>query len=136
MKKIILFISVLFLVVSCSNQESVVAEAAREADKACPKTVDFATTMDRVMYTHGDLVYNFTVNDDIIPMKDLDAKIEQLSTNIEAAMRLPQTKPLLEACKDADVDIVYNYRGSNSGRSIEVIYNPNSGKFSYRHLND
>lgn len=137
MKKFFFLFAVLLLTVSFNNSESTILQATEIANNSCPMQVDFATTMDKVEYNPKTqaILYHYTVNEEYIPMTLLDESLDQVAETATAAMKIPETQSLIDACKDADVVIQFLYRGNQSAKSVSIIYDPSTDKTTLNHLN-
>lgn len=99
--------------------------------------VDFATTLDEVEYNQKAqaILYHYTVNEEYIPMPLLDESLDQVAETATAAMKIPETQSLIDACKDTDVVIQFLYIGNQSAKSVSIIYDPSTDKTTLNHLN-
>ena len=136
MKKLIFFFALLLLMVSCSKSEAKLEAIATIANSSCPMAVDEATTLTDVEYSVGTMFYNYTVDEERVPLEALDAGLEQLSDNIKASLELPQSKELVDACKEAHAKIHYAYSGKQSKRSLGITVDPTTGNTTFSHLNN
>lgn len=135
MKKFLfLFAAAMMLLVSCNTSDAKMEALATVANAQCPMAVDEATTLTSIEYGAGTLFYNYTIDEERIPLEALDAGLEQVANNMKAALDLPQSKELVEACKNAHADVHYLYKGNQSGKSVGVTYNPSSDITTFHHL--
>lgn len=86
--------------------------------------VDAVTTLDKVDYSDKTLSYYYTIDEEQCPMSLLDASLEQLAENVVANMKLPESKPLIDACADVNAKILFIYKGNRYGDTVSIEYNP------------
>lgn len=90
-----------------------------------PMQLDEMTVMTKLLREDDCLVYCYDVDENLLTLDDLDASgdfMEQmLIDELRVAKDRPESKQFFEACKLADVDIAYRYRGTLTGRTIQYI---------------
>lgn len=134
MKKVIFFFAVLLLTVSCNKGDAVITIAAEEANRSCPMQVDAATSLEKVEYSNGTLFYSYTIDEDILPMDAVDQGLEQIAENAKSVYNLPESKELIDACKETKAKIHYSYKGSQSGKTVGFDIDPVTQKTTFHHL--
>ena len=99
-------------------------ELVNVTNVSCPMAVDEATTLDNLTIESDRVVYHYTVDEnsmDIATMKDNEAEIKQ---NIKSSLDVsePALKMFLEACIKNNKGLGYQYTGTPSGESVEIIF--------------
>ena len=127
MKKLLVFLAVAIAAVSCNKSESILVTSRIGANAQCPMVVDYLTTLTSVEYDAGDpnFVYNYTIDESQCPISVIKTQADTIADNIAAAIRtVPDSKIILDACVDANVVILYKYKGSESGDGFRIYYDP------------
>lgn len=116
MKKVLLLLTIVIFAVSCNRSEVVLFASKTQLNAQCPMVVDETTTLKNVVYDIGEpfFIYNYTINETICPMSAVKDQIETLAESIKSAIDVPANQAFLAACANANVQILYQYSGSES----------------------
>ena len=128
MKKVLFLLTIAILAVSCNRSEAVLFASKTQVNAQCPMVVDEITTLKNVVYDIGDpfFIYNYTINETICPMSAVKDQIETLAENVRTTIDAPANQVFLAACANANVMILYQYSGSESGEMCWITYDPNN----------
>lgn len=126
MKKLLLLIATIFLMASCNSGEVVLLQVKKQLNSQCPMVVDEITTLKNVEYEPGDMcfIYNYTIDETKCPMSTIKERKDVLAENIKAQNSNSANKTLMDVCIKADVFIIYQYTGSESGEKCAIEYYP------------
>lgn len=128
MKKVLFLLTIAILAVSCNRSEAVLFASKTQVNAQCPMVVDEITTLKNVVYDIGEpfFIYNYTINETICPMSAVKDQIETLAENVKSTIDVPANQVFLAACANANVKILYQYSGSESGEMCWITYDPNN----------
>lgn len=118
------------MLISCNSvYDKAISLGVDIANKECPMQLDEVTTLENVEYIKGVSVnYNNTINETWLSMSFIEENIDLFAESIVEDLTSgdPDLEEFIEACKNRNVVIIYNYRGSESGRTCSITYNPNT----------
>lgn len=128
MKKLLFVLAAVIFAASCKSGESVLFASKTQINSECPTVIDEITTLKNVVYGIGDpvFIYNYTIDETKCPMSLIKEQIEVLAEQIKSGMDHPDMQAFLDACKKANVYVLYQYSGSESGEMCWISYYPNS----------
>lgn len=128
MKKVLLLLAIAIFAVSCNQGETVLFVSKTQTNAQCPMVVDEIATLKNVVYDIGDsfFIYNYTINETICSMSAVKNQIETLAENIKSSVDVPANQVFLAACVKANVKVLYQYSGSESGEMCWITYDPNN----------
>lgn len=121
--------------ISCSRQDAraQLADACKEINSACPTQLDYLTTLTNVEYDYGDeyFVYNYLVDESVVSIELLEENLGNIVDEVLESLRGddPDIKAFLDACIQADVDLLYVYHGDQTGDSCHFTYDPETKQF-------
>lgn len=98
------------------------------ANAQCPMKVDSETTLESVAVEGNSLVYVYSIDEsgsnsgiiDVISENSDDTR----NDIVKSIRTSPEFKPIIKACKDAGLNIVYRYKGASSGKICDITIDP------------
>lgn len=127
MKKITLLLLTTLILVACNSTEKDQARAYLEAEAKAThmqlvgKKIDMSTTSDGCEFKDDKFYYYYTIDEDIVSIASLETNKQYIEDNMRAMLEnMPATKPLIENIKTIDGKVVYHYKGSNTGKCLEI----------------
>lgn len=91
----------------------------------CPYELEQGMTMNRV-YLEGDkAVYECTVDEDMYDLSLIRQNNAEIKKGIEEAFEgNPSMQNAAEVFAENNVDVIYRYKGSSSGKTCEIVFTP------------
>ena len=134
MRKFLLLLLAIATVTATYGQKSLLLASKKGINATCPMVCDAQglVTMVSAEYNKKSplFVYNYVIDENRCSMSALKndvlpAAAEEIVRTLESNS---QTRPFLNACIKAKVLILFKYRGSKSGETCSIIYNPKTKK--------
>lgn len=128
MKTRLLSIIVCMMSILASCTQSPQDQLRRECEKAnaeMPQDLGSSIIARSVSYTDGNVVYHFSCDETLCPLYDEDI-FEATSQEMERALKHstdPEIIALVELCRRADADIVYEY-DTAQGNTYRIVIEP------------
>ena len=87
-----------------------------------PIQVDEITLMTDLVREDGCVVYYYDVDESVLDLDELEANseavVEVLTASLQQQKDSPGTSMFIRACKQANADIVYRYKGTTTGKIV------------------
>lgn len=112
----------LFLIIAClmtvlascgPTPQDKLKKACYETNRDYPQDFGNGIVLQSVTYTDGDVVYHATCDEDYFPLYDAEVRAElakQMRTYVYSLLdEDPSTKAMVDLCREAGADIVYEY---------------------------
>lgn len=100
------------LATSCSKSaEDLLREDIRESNKDLPEDLGDSMICERIAYTHGDVYYYFTFDEDEFPFYD-EEYFEIYSEEVKFGLLSDDdsdVRDVLKLCRDVNADIICQY---------------------------
>lgn len=127
MKKITFLLLTVFIMVACDSAEKEKARTFLEAEakaahsQLAGKQIDMATTVDRCEFTNDNIYYYYIVDENKVSIENLEANRKVIEDNTRSVLEnMPATKPLIDNLKILDGKVIYQYKGSDTGKTMEI----------------
>lgn len=110
-----------------SPKDKLAAQIAM-ANAQCPMKVDSETTLESVAVEGNSLIYVYSIdesgsNSDIIDV--INENSDNTRNDIVSSIKTsPEFKPIIKACNDAGLNIIYRYKGATSGKTCDITIDP------------
>lgn len=114
-------------VMTDSSVKSQLDEAAYVVNQACPVHTDSTTTLIAASFRDNRWTYYYEVKEDSIVRFDNDILNSAIQANLKQStqyhiVKSPDMLTMLRALIKINGDLVYEYKGSETGKSINVIF--------------
>ena len=99
-------------------------ELVKVTNVSCPMQVDETTVLDNLTIEADNVVYNYTVDENVVDMASLKDNEAQMKQSIKGSLNVsePAIKMFLEACVKDNKKLVYRYKGDASGEIMECVF--------------
>lgn len=106
------------------DPESVLAQQVAASQSMLPQKIDEVTTVER-MYVQGDsFFYIYSIDENKTDMEVIEYNKSEMRKDLQLVLKT-NGAPLARLCKEANKNIIYRYKGSISGKSIDFKFSPN-----------
>lgn len=97
------------------------AEAKAAHQQLAGKQVDMATVSDGCKFKNDNICYYYIVDEDQVSIASMEANRDAIENNLRAMLEnMPATKPLIDNLKILDGKVIYQYKGSDTGKTMEI----------------
>ena len=102
-------------------------QAAESINESCPLKADEKTQMEGASFTGNKWTYYYTVYEDTLVRFDNEVFNEGIKASLKESTRkhilaTPDMQTMIKALIKVKADLVYQYRGSTSGKNIDVVF--------------
>lgn len=90
---------------------------------SCPMQVDEVTTLDRLAIEGDQVVYHYTIDEELVDMAVLKENADAMKQNVRSTLNAePAVRMFLETCVKCGKSLCYRYTGNTSGESMEFSF--------------
>lgn len=102
-------------------------EATETVNKACPIQTDDRTVMEGASFNGNKWTYHYTIQEDTLIRFDNEVFNASIAAGLKESTRKniyasPNMLTMIKALIKVKADLVYQYRGSVSGKAIDVVF--------------
>lgn len=102
-------------------------------NRECPVWVDDTLTITNVEFAAGAVTYYVAVDEDYYYLDSLDVRLDTIAQSVKEDW-LSEDDEFLDACKGANAEINYIFKGTQSGDRMGFGFNPSTGETTVYHL--
>lgn len=114
---------------SCQSKEARFTKAVEQLNKMLPMKLGNGFTMQKVSMDGDAIVYDIKCDEHLLDMDMIEENQEELRNGSIAQLKNEKKSSkdfasLLEYCQESGKKIIYRYKGSRSGKTVDVTVEP------------
>lgn len=114
---------------SCSSKEKRFNQAIEQLNAMLPMNLGSGFTMEKVTSGSEGIVYDIKCKDSMIDMDMIEQNKDELRANTLAQLKNEKRtnknfSSLLEFCQESGKKVIYRYKGSPSGKTVDITIDP------------